>query len=409
MNKIEKVFSHSVKQAPGNDPRILRFVASTEDVDRDGDVVEVSGWQLEEWNKNPVILFSHNYSDPPIARGVRAEKDLRNKQLVIDARFPTMEELSPSGQPSEYAKRVETIYQMYLLGLMNATSVGFAVLDSEKIEDSANPNMPDWLKGNRIKKANLMELSCVSVPANPNALIQARSIKSLDQNTVSIIEKAYIEEKSAIPYKKYPLADEDTKWDAGKIVADSTVEDLAIICTWKADKKPEDITKGDYKLPHHLGKADGFKLVKAGVIAAVGALRGARGGVDIPEADKPGVEKHLKKHYEDLSLDWPEDKDAWVAQAKAFGIDTEEAKSIEPIVTKEGRRLSAATLAMIDSFGDCIKELDESIAACKSTRDKLAVKIDELRSGASSEEPEEPMEEPEDEDIEKSFVIELVE
>ena len=99
----KKIFNIKVLKDVTSDPRVLRFVASTNDVDRDGDIIDVDGWNLNEWNKNPVIMWAHDYSLPPIAKGIRAERDIRNNQLIIDARFPTISELAPDGNPSEHA------------------------------------------------------------------------------------------------------------------------------------------------------------------------------------------------------------------------------------------------------------------------------------------------------------------
>lgn len=109
----------------------------------------------------------------------------------------------------------------------------------------------------------------------------------------------------------------------------------------------------------------------------------------------------MKKHYEEFELDWPEEKDAWVEQAKSVGIEIE---------TKAGRRLSAATMAQIDDLEKCMKELDEAIKACNSARDNMAGRIKVLKEGSETEETEE--EPDEDMDGEKGVsptVIKIVE
>ena len=159
-----------------------------------------------------------------------------------------------------------------------------------------------------------------------------------------------------------------------------------------------------------MAKADGYKTVKKGIVAAVGALRGARGGVDIPESDVAGCEKHARKHYEEFELDWPEDKAAWIAQCKALGYDDLIDKDIGKIETKTGRRLSAATMAQIDDLEKCMKELGEAIMACNSARDNMAGRIKVLKEGSETEETEE--EPDEDMDGEKGVaptVIKIVE
>jgi cation transport regulator ChaB len=57
------------------------------------------------------------------------------------------------------------------------------------------------------------------------------------------------------------------------------------------------------KLPHHL--KDG-RVVWRGVVAAMAALLGARGGVDIPNEDKKKVYNHLVGHYKEFDKEPPE-------------------------------------------------------------------------------------------------------
>lgn len=108
--------------------------------------------------------------------------------------------------------------------------------------------------------------------------------------------------KGVIPFRDYGKVDEDTEWDAGEEVKEADVSILEKICAWY---EGEGKNKGDYKLPHH--KASGNNpAVWQGVSAAMGALLGARGGVQIPAGDKEGVYNHLKKHYVQFEKEPPE-------------------------------------------------------------------------------------------------------
>ena len=67
----------------------------------------------------------------------------------------------------------------------------------------------------------------------------------------------------------------------------------------------DDENFGAYKLPHH-DVVDGTLTCKwRGVTAAMGALMGARGGVDMPEADRKSVHRHLASHYDEWDMDPP--------------------------------------------------------------------------------------------------------
>lgn len=67
-------------------------------------------------------------------------------------------------------------------------------------------------------------------------------------------------------------------------------------------------TFGAYKLPHHDVINNQLVVVWRGVAAAMAALLGARGGVNIPDADCRGVYDHLAGHYRQFEKEPPEFK-----------------------------------------------------------------------------------------------------
>ena len=58
---------------------------------------------------------------------------------------------------------------------------------------------------------------------------------------------------------------------------------------------------GSYKLPFADVDAGQLKAVRRGVFAANGAMKGARGGVDIPAQDRPAVQKHIDRYIEKIA------------------------------------------------------------------------------------------------------------
>jgi len=152
---IHKAFDIQTRQVGEPADRILEFIASTAQVDRYGDIIEVEGWELGNWLKVPVILYGHDYGGFPIGQGVSAIKDpLRG--LVIQAKFATAAE-NPEA---------DIAYRLALGGYIRAVSVGFMDLEREPILDNEG-NRTGW----RFKRAELLEVSLVAVPANPGALI----------------------------------------------------------------------------------------------------------------------------------------------------------------------------------------------------------------------------------------------
>ncbi|MCC6315427.1 MAG: hypothetical protein IT337_15590, partial [Thermomicrobiales bacterium] len=125
----------------------IRFIASTSDVARDGMIVEAKGWQLDNFKRNPVFLWAHDYWAPPIGKvtDVRIEGD----NLIADVVFD---------QDDPESQRIERKYRN---GILSAVSVGFNIID---YTPAANGDPM------RATRAELLELSGVPVPSDPKAL-----------------------------------------------------------------------------------------------------------------------------------------------------------------------------------------------------------------------------------------------
>ena len=159
MDMIRKVITCEVKEVA---PRVLEFVGSTEDVDRMGDVIIASGWQLKDYKKNPVFLWAHQYDMPPVGKATKVWID--EDKLKFNIQFPMREEY-------EFA---DTIYKLYKGGYLRASSVGFMPIKSEPIEQKEDEDVMIY-QPTRYLKQDLLELSGCPVPANPNALAEAKT------------------------------------------------------------------------------------------------------------------------------------------------------------------------------------------------------------------------------------------
>ena len=119
---------------------------------------------------------------------------------------------------------------------------------------------------------------------------------------VKNVNKVMVVEKGAIAFKNLGTAEEATAWAGAKETVKAEVDDLKQICAWYDSSKPD--IKSSYKLPHH--RMSDKKAVWRAVSAAMAALFGARGGVDIPDADRKGVYNHLVGHYKQFDKEAPE-------------------------------------------------------------------------------------------------------
>jgi HK97 family phage prohead protease len=145
----------SVARAADDGSRIVRFVLSDGLVDRMGDTIAVKGWVLDDYRRNPTVLWAHLSNEPPIGRMVRIF--VANERLMGDVEFA-------SAATYPFA---DTIYHMVLDGFIRACSVGFLPLEWKFSDDRKF--------GIDFIRQELLELSICPVGANANALIEARS------------------------------------------------------------------------------------------------------------------------------------------------------------------------------------------------------------------------------------------
>jgi hypothetical protein len=95
------------------DGNIYRFVISTANPDRDKDVIKVDGWRFENYNKNPVVLFGHNYRSLPVAAG--SPPAVEGDKVLSNADFSAT-------KSDAFA---ETVRQYVKAKVLRASSVGF--------------------------------------------------------------------------------------------------------------------------------------------------------------------------------------------------------------------------------------------------------------------------------------------
>ena len=123
----------------------IKGYASTNDVDRHGDIVPASVWEkgIENYLKNPVILAYHNHGLPI---GRMTEHTVDEKGLLVKARI---------------SQAAGDVYNLVKDGVLTAFSIGFRIVDAEY-----NSALELFV----VKELELHEISVVSVPANQNTL-----------------------------------------------------------------------------------------------------------------------------------------------------------------------------------------------------------------------------------------------
>ncbi len=161
---IRKAFS-VVSKAIDLDAGIFEAMISTEAVDRQGDIVRAAGARLENYLKNPVVLWAHDYGKPPVAKALSIEIQPGNG-LKATFQFPEW----------GTSENADTVRRLWAGGFLNATSIGFAPIKWKPIEDDE-----DYRWGPReYVEWELLEFSIVPVPANQEALrLAIKSISGL--------------------------------------------------------------------------------------------------------------------------------------------------------------------------------------------------------------------------------------
>ena len=241
----------------------IRFIAATEGLKRDGLDLVMEGGSFDRYSNNPVFLWAHDYSSLPLGRAA-TEVD-ENNNLAIEVTFD---------QEDEFARQVEGKYRR---GFLNAVSAGFDVLE---------------LEGNRATSWELLDVSAVSVPLDPEALMERyRSAQRQEVHT-----------SRALPPHTVELAPEYSLWSPLKVMEElTTPNQLRTAHAW-VNEDADPASRSAYKFLHHDAKG---KVVWRGVATAMVALF-QPWRFEIPEADRLGVYKHLARHYRQFNREAPE-------------------------------------------------------------------------------------------------------
>jgi HK97 family phage prohead protease len=148
MDEKERLRAKSIMDAPLSikDGK-ASFVMTSDALDRQGEVVEMDGWEFGNFMRNPVILDTHRYEsiEDIVGRAV-GEPRREGSGWVVDIEFA----------PTERGKTAKELVER---GMLNAVSVGFRSMQRRKVGSAIH----------HVKK-ELLEVSLVAIPANPTAL-----------------------------------------------------------------------------------------------------------------------------------------------------------------------------------------------------------------------------------------------
>jgi len=152
-------------------------MSSTRGIDRDNEVIVPQGVNLDQFRQAPVKLFNHSWNELPVGKvpSIKAVKNgLLSKTVFGGTTF------------------ADEVWKAVQFGSLRTNSIGFIPTakvfqgdrDFGEVVDKLDKRWDGFAKTARnissiIVKSILLEDSIVPVPANPEALVQAVSSKSL--------------------------------------------------------------------------------------------------------------------------------------------------------------------------------------------------------------------------------------
>jgi hypothetical protein len=342
--------------------RIVRAVINTLDVDRFSTVVDPQGAVIENYMKNPVVLWNH-YPDFPIGRAL--ELEATKKSIIATWQFFDGSQIPEKGM---ILQLIEDVWQLYSQGFIRGHSIGFLPLEDEWNEDEHIIQFKKW---------ELLEFSLTPIPANPNALAKApevlkrllrvsepgqvqeyllslpqkerlklsqhfdaglvgqdlpwgrrtyisRSKWEQEETTVTknrIQNVCKCEIRAVVPFQDLPLAERDRPWDGR--AAERRVRRWASKdgsgdkdqMNWRKFRQAflmfnrDDLENfGSYKLPIADVIGGELRAVPRGIFAAAVVLQGGRGGVDeFDEGDIERAKRHLSRYYRKMREEFDDD------------------------------------------------------------------------------------------------------
>lgn len=144
IKNIIKTYSNGLTTVNEEEKTIVGIISSA-DIDRDNDIIYPDKIDDTNYQKNPVVLFGHNINH---VVGKSLWRKVDGKNYISKTKFAN-------------TTLANELWSLYKDGFMRSASVGFI------------PNMDEIKQKDGIRyfgRVELLEYSCVSVPANPSAV-----------------------------------------------------------------------------------------------------------------------------------------------------------------------------------------------------------------------------------------------
>lgn len=158
------------------------FTMSDEIMDRHGTIVKLDGLDIEEYNRNPVVLLQHQssgslFADYDIDNVIGKGYAYRDKDGLLKNKI--------TFEPKELNEKADKVLRKIEFGSVRASSIGFIANEGSWGNEQRGED-PDIYY---IRKGTLLEHSIVVVPSNPNALVDKDYDQDWDASAIEAIKK----------------------------------------------------------------------------------------------------------------------------------------------------------------------------------------------------------------------------
>lgn len=168
-------------RAAVEETRTVEFIISSADKDRHNSILNMKGWNLDNFNANPIVGYQHNVYGGNMCSGPNPDDVLgpgraylEGDKLIGAVTFET-KDINPLA---------EKIFRKVLNGTLRATSVGFLEVGQGKFgegdEQRGGKNETYYFSGQE-----LLEFSIVNIPSNAKAV--GRSIANHTESALGYL------------------------------------------------------------------------------------------------------------------------------------------------------------------------------------------------------------------------------
>jgi len=164
------VFKTWMMRAETGKDGTTKVIASTPSVDRYGDVV-APDWKLERYQG--LVAWAHDYTLPPI--GKVTDLGMDGESLIARIKWDDNAEHNPLGA---------TVAHQFREGFLTSVSVGFAPTKSTPRKELPEDHPAAGKSGHYFTGNELLEISAVPIPANPEAVAIRAKMWGLEPDPV---------------------------------------------------------------------------------------------------------------------------------------------------------------------------------------------------------------------------------